>query len=144
VRREVFRIGIGVSVIIVHALCFLIIFYFKGQYLTPNQQTDLAFLLMPVSSAYVAAIIRSAVEDQRIRGRGPSVNLNYAIIITLFTAIFLVGLLVTVISINGYSEDVRRQISIFEIAFGTGFGLIATDLFGKVEKPDVGSPGTSP
>jgi hypothetical protein len=139
-RREFFRIWIGASVIAVHALCFFIIFYFKDDYLTFNQRLDLAFLLMPVSAAYVAAIVRSAVDNQGQFGRGSKVNLNYAIIISLFTLIFLVALLSTVISIHEYSPEIRRQITLFEIAFGTGFGLIATDLFGKIEKPDFRPP----
>jgi hypothetical protein len=36
--------------------------------------------------------------------------------------------------------DDRRYILLFEIAFGAGFGLIASDLFGKIERIEVPVP----
>ncbi len=134
-RREYFRIVIGISVILTHVTCYLVIVFGKGEYFTPEQQTDLGLLFVPVTSAYVVAIVRSAIEEQAVQSNGPSVNLNYLLVISLFTAATLVGLLVTIVRISHDIEIARRQILLFEIAFGTVFGLIASDLFGKVEKP---------
>lgn len=63
-RLEIFRICIGTLIILVHGLCFCVIFLLKDDYLTPAQQLDTAFLLMPVTAAYTTAVIRSAIENK--------------------------------------------------------------------------------
>jgi hypothetical protein len=133
-RREYFRIFIGASVIVVHVACYLIIVFGKAEWFTPEQQTDLGLMFVPVTSAYVVAIVRSAIEEQSVQSSGPQVNVNYLVVVSLFTVATLMGLLVTIIQISHDIELARRQILLFEIAFGTVFGLIASDLFGKVEK----------
>jgi hypothetical protein len=133
-HQEIFRICIGVLIILVHALCFCVIFLFKDAYLTRLQQLDTAFILMPVTAAYATAVIRSAIENKERQDYGPVVNLNYAIVVILFTALTLGGVLYNVIHLTGATPDDRRQIMLFEIAFGTGFGLIVTDLFGKADR----------
>jgi hypothetical protein len=121
---------IGVAVISVHIICYLIIIYGKAQWFTPEQQIDLGLLFLPVTSAYLLAIVRSAIQDQHRHSRGLKVNLNYCIIVVLVTFATLAGLLITIIQISGDLDLARRQILLFEIAFGTAFGLIASDLFG--------------
>jgi hypothetical protein len=140
-RRETFRIIIGSAVISVHAACFLIIMYFKDDAFTQPQRIDLGLLLLPITAAYVVAVLRSAIEEQHTQALGRKVNLNYSIIVSLFTVITLLGLLFTVIQLSGDLDLARRQILLFEIAFGTAFGLIATDLFGKVERIPADAPG---
>jgi hypothetical protein len=130
-RQEVFRICIGIVIIAVHGLCFCVIFLFKDAYLTRAQQLDTAFLLMPVTAAYSTAVIRSAIENKEQHGYGPKVNLNYALVVMLFTALTLGGILYNVVQLTGAAPEDRRQIMLFEIAFGTGFGLIVSDLFGR-------------
>jgi hypothetical protein len=130
-RQEIFRICIGVLIILVHALCFGVIFLFKDAYLTRAQQLDTAFILMPVTAAYATAVIRSAIENKERQDYGPSVNLNYAVVVILFTALTLGGVLYNVVELTGSTPEDRRQIMLFEVAFGTGFGLIVADLFGK-------------
>jgi hypothetical protein len=49
----------------------------------------------------------------------------------LFTTLTLGGVLYNVIELAAATPEDRRQIMLFEIAFGTGFGLIVSDLFGK-------------
>jgi hypothetical protein len=136
-RREYFRIIIGASVIVVHVICYLIIVFGKSEWFTPEQQIDLGLLFVPVTSAYVVALVRSAIEEQGVQSSGPKVNMNYFIVVSLFTLATLAGLLITIIQISHDIELARRQILLFEIAFGTVFGLIASDLFGKVEKVKV-------
>jgi hypothetical protein len=90
-------------------------------------------LFVPISSAYLVAIVKSAVEDQANLDISKQVNLNYCIIVSLVTVLTLFGLLFTVTQINGDLDMARRQILLFEIGFGTAFGFIAADLFGKTE-----------
>jgi hypothetical protein len=132
-RREHFRIFIGVSVIATHAACFFIILTRKADYFTANQRIDLGLLLLPISSAYFVAVVRSAIEEQGRTTLGRKVNLNYTIIVSTVTLLALGGLLFTVMGLQGDIELARRQILLFEIAFGTAFGLIASDLFGRIE-----------
>lgn len=132
-NKEFFRIFIGASVIAVHALCFFWIFYMKDDYLSLSQRTSIALLFMPITAAYVVAIIRHAIENAIPREIHPVVNLNYAIIISMFTVITLGGLLWTVVNLQGAQEADKQLILLFEVAFGAGFGLIAADLFGKIE-----------
>jgi hypothetical protein len=133
-RQELLRISIGIIIIVIHFMCFITIFVFKDAYLTRSQQLDMAFLLMPVTAAYVTAVIRSAIENKGNLGEGPTVNINYAIIVILVTSMTLAGILFNVIELAGATPDDRRQIMIFEIMFGTGFGLIVTDLFKTSDK----------
>lgn len=131
--REYFKIGVGVSVISVHALCFLIVLFTKDDWLSPAQRIDIGLLLLPVTASYAAAVVRSAVEDQGKKWKRRPVNLNYALIVSLFTGFTLIGLLLTVVTMGPDLDLARRQILLFEIVFGGGFGLIAADLFGKIE-----------
>jgi hypothetical protein len=134
-NKEHFRLGIGVSVILVHAACFLLIFYAKDEYLSPRQKIDVALLFMPITAAYVVAVVRTALDEgSDLQFASSKVSLNYLVIVTLITAICLLGLLWTVHSLTGNSETDRQQIIIFEIVFGASFGLVAADLFGKVER----------
>ena len=132
-NKEFFRIFIGASVLAVHAFCFFWIFYMKDEYLSMPQRISIALLFMPITAAYVVAIIRHAIENATLRETHPVVNLNYAIIISMFTVITLGGLLWTVVNLQGAQESDRQLILLFEVAFGAGFGLIAADLFGKIE-----------
>src|SRR5262245_50873813 len=100
-RREHFRIIIGVAVIAVHALCFAVIMFFKEDALTDQQRLDVALLFVPITAAYVVAIVRSAIEEQATPGQTNRVNLNYCIIVSLFTGLALAGLLWTVTQLSG-------------------------------------------
>jgi hypothetical protein len=111
-----------------------VIFLFKDDYLTRAQQLDTAFILMPVTAAYTTAVIRSAIENKERQDYGPKVNLNYALVVILFTALTLCGVLYNVIELTSATPEDRRQIMLFQIVFGTGFGLIVSDLFGKAER----------
>jgi hypothetical protein len=61
--KEIFRTLVGVSVIVVHAVCFIIIFFGKDDYLSPSQQIDVGLLFMPITATYVVAVVRAAVEN---------------------------------------------------------------------------------
>lgn len=132
-QREYFRIGVGLSIICVHALCFMIFMFGKDDWLSATQRIDSALLLLPVTASYAVAVIRGAIENQAQPPSSKTVNLNYALVVSSFTVFALIGLLLTVIQIDGDLDFARRQILLFEIVFGAGFGLIAADLFGKVE-----------
>jgi hypothetical protein len=136
-KKESFRIGVGIAIIVAHATCFVTIFYFKDEYLTSSQKIDVALLFMPITAAYVVAVVRSAVENSMTTDASPAVNLNYALIVLLITIVTLLGLIWTVISLTGDAETDRHRIIIFEIVFGAAFGLVAGDLFGKVERIEV-------
>lgn len=140
-KKETFRIGVGLGVILVHATCFIIIFFGKDAYLSPPQKIDVALLFMPITAAYLVAVVRSAVENSVPTNASTPVNLNYALVVLLVTLITLLGLLWTVATLMGNAEDDRHRIIIFEIVFGAAFGLIASDLFGKVERIPVPRDG---
>ena len=70
------------------------------------------------------------IENKERQDYGPQVNVNYSIVVILFTVLTLGGVLFNVIELRGATPDDRRQMMLFEIAFGTGFDLIVTDLFG--------------
>lgn len=112
-KREYFRILVGTSVIFVHSFCFLIIFYYKDDFLTMSQKMDMALLIMPISAAYASAVVRSALERGRERSFGPKMNINYSVIVILVTGMSLVGLLITVINITGAAQDDRRAVLLF-------------------------------
>jgi hypothetical protein len=61
--KEIFRTLVGVSVIVVHAVCFIIIFFGKDDYLSPSQQIDVGLLFMPITATYVVAVVRATVEN---------------------------------------------------------------------------------
>jgi hypothetical protein len=115
------------------------IYYGKTGWLRPDDRHDLALLLLPVTAGYVAAIIRTAVDEQFTEGDKRVVNLFYSVVVILVTLIFLVILFLLIINIGPGTDvpDLRRQLVSIEIAFGAGFGIIATDLFGKIERVTV-------
>jgi hypothetical protein len=142
-KKEYFRIGVGLSVILVHAACFVVIFFGKDAYLTSSQKVDVALLFMPITAAYVVAVVRTAIENSAPVDTFTPINLNYALVVLLITIITLAGLLWTVASLTGDSETDRHQIIVCEIVFGAAFGLVAADLFGKIERINVPKNGKS-
>jgi hypothetical protein len=114
-------------------LCYY--FCFQGFLFDTFAAARRCVLLMPVTAAYVTAVIRSAIETKDRLDFGAKVSLNYAIVLFLFSALTLTGILYNVIVLTGAAPEDRRQIMIFEIVFGTGFGLIVADLFGKAASP---------
>jgi hypothetical protein len=133
-KKEYFRIGVGLAVILIHATCFAIIFFGKDDYLSSTQKIDIALLFMPITAAYVVAIVRAAIENSAPTDVSTPVNINYALVVFLITIITLLGLLWTVATLTGDAETDRHRIIVFEIVFGAAFGLVASDLFGKVER----------
>ena len=132
--RENFRTIVGSSVIVVHALCFALLFFGKSETLTSSQQIDLALLFMPITATYVVSVVRAAIEHAVDHTTRTEVNLNYCVVVSIVTAITLAGLLWTVANLTGNTPEDRQRIIIFEIVFGAAFGLVAADLFGKIEK----------
>jgi len=143
-HKEHVRMAIGLAVIVVHAMCLGIIYFFKDAYLSQSQKLDVALLFMPITAAYVVAVVRSAVQDQGKFGMGSLVNANYVMIVGTFTVLALGGLLWTAISLTGNSDSDRQQILLFEIAFGAAFGLIASDLFGEIKPIVAEAAGATP
>ena len=90
--REYFRIIIGASIIVVHAICYVLIMFQKGDYFTAAQRVDLGLLFVPVTSAYFVAVVRSAIEEQGRKTLSRTVNLNYCVIVSLVTILALGGL----------------------------------------------------
>jgi hypothetical protein len=128
--REYFRIGVGTLILITHIGCIGIIFFFKSNELGLEKE-NISLLLLPITAAYVVAVVGSAIENQSTLGVGQRVNLFYSIVVTIVTLAVSVALLYTVVNISSATEEVKRQILIFETAFGGAFGLIVTDLFGQ-------------
>lgn len=128
-RLAYFRLVVGVSVILTHGLSFAIIFFWKDAYLSMSQKIDMALIIMPITAAYAVGVVRSALERGNEISKGPKMNLNYSIVVISVTLMSMTGLLFTVLGISGGTQDDRRQVQVFEIAFGALFGLIASELF---------------
>jgi len=137
--RELVRLIVALSIILTHIIAFLGIIVWQGEYITsPTERLDVAMLLVPVSSGYFVAVVRSAIQRQDAISGSDRVNLNYVVIVLLVTFAFCGALIFFVFSYPNFvgptSVELRRWIVVLEIGFGAGFGLIAEDLFGKVEK----------
>jgi len=130
-NKEYFRLFIGISVIAVHFVCLVFIMNFNDNYLSHSEKISMALLFMPVTAAYVCAIIKSAIDRANEKNQFTYVNINYASIVSLFTICTLGGLLWIVFNLEGAQVDDRQAILLYETAFGAGFGLICADLFGK-------------
>ena len=142
--RDVVRTLVGLLVIIAHGTAFIGIFV-SPYFPLPSEQLDLVMLLLPVTSAYFVAVIRSAIQRRGYVGHEPPDNLNYIITVFVVTGLFCGCLVYFVFSypevVGPTIVELRRWLVGLEIAFGAGFGLIAEDLFGKVERVVVASAG---
>jgi hypothetical protein len=143
IRRGHARYFVGITVLLIHIAVYVIL---RGKSsLTPPERSDLFLLLMPITAAVVLAVVRSAIEERNSLDLGPPVNLFYASVVFIVTISYAVALLSTVISYPDPTipeiENLRQSILIHEIAFGAAFGLIATDLFGKIEKLEIPKSG---
>lgn len=137
-NRDVVRTTVGIGVILTHLVAFFAIVIWKRDYIPDAaERLDLAMLLLPISAGYFVAVIRSAIQNQVI-STAQRVNWNYIIVVVLVTSAFCVALLYFVFSypavVGPTIVELRRWLVVLEIGFGSGFGLIAEDLFGKVEK----------
>lgn len=137
--RDVVKLIVGLSVILTHLIALFGIIVWKSTYIPDAaERLDVAMLLVPVSAGYFVAVIRSAIQNQTVRNEGKLVNWNYTVIVLLVTIAFCGALLYFVFSfpavVGPTIVELRRWLVVLEIGFGGGFGLIAEDLFGKVEK----------
>lgn len=135
--RDFVRMVVGKIVIIGNAAAFFGIVVWQNAYIPlPAERLDLAMLLVPVSAAYFVAVIRSAIQRRSATGHEPPDNWNYVSIVFLVTALFSGALVYFVFSypavVGPTIVELRRWLIVLEIAFGAGFGLIAEDLFGKM------------
>jgi hypothetical protein len=109
----------------------------QRQYIEPDVRLDVAMLLMPITATYFMAVVRSAVQRRNVRG-SDCVTAEYGVIVGLVTLAFCGALLYITFSfpevVGPTTAELKRWIVVVEIAFGAGFGLIAEDLFGKIEK----------
>jgi hypothetical protein len=136
-KRELVRLIVGVLVIGVHIFSFAMIMFFKTEWLSISQRTDVALLLLPVTATYVMAIVKSAVDNKSTLDFGDPVNLNYVVVVFLVTAAFLTAVVTIVVQMPGpiapTIDDAKQWLIGLEAGLGGAFGYIATDLFGKIE-----------
>lgn len=144
-RKRAVRLIVGIGVVVTHLVSFFAIVFVQRDYIPPADRLDVALLLVPITAAYVTAIVRSAISEQANFDPGPELNANYIAVCALITAAFCIGLLSFVFyypEIGGpTTTDLKRWLVVIEIGFGTAFGLLAEDLFGKVEKVGVEQSG---
>jgi hypothetical protein len=137
--RDLVRLTVGLIVIVAHATAFFGIVVWQSKYIpVPSDRLDVAMLMLPVTAAYFVAVIRSAIGRRGAAGHEPPDNLNYVVIVLGVTLLFCGTLVYFVFSypsiVGPTITELRRWLVVLEIAFGAGFGLIAEDLFGKVEQ----------
>ncbi len=145
-KRDLLRIFVGVSVILTHLMAFIGIVVVRASHIPSNERLDVAMILIPVSAAYFMAVVRSAIQLQDVLSSIKQVNINYTVVVSLVTVSFCAVLLYYV---YGYPDvggptttELKRWLLVLEIAFGSAFGLIAEDLFGKIERIEVNNIGT--
>jgi uncharacterized Tic20 family protein len=146
-KREYVRLGVGVLVILCHFAAFAGIILWQQQFIpAANERIDSALLLVPVTAGYLLAVVRSAIQRKDLFDSEGRVNLNYVIVVALVTVAFCISLLYTVFAYPAVfgptTVELKRWLVVLEIGFGGGFGLIAEDLFGKVERIVVPPPGS--
>src|SRR2546427_6507720 len=92
-RRELLRTFVGVSVILTHITSFVGLVIIRKDYIPYGEHLDVAMILIPVSSAYFMAIVRSAIQLQDVLSSTKRVNVNYIVIVSLVTLSFCIALL---------------------------------------------------
>jgi hypothetical protein len=142
--RDILRMIVGLMVVGAHAAAFFGITIWQSAYIPiAGERLDAALLLVPISAAYFVAVIRSAIQHRAAVGHEAPDNLNYVVIVILITALFSGTLVYFVFEypavVGPTTVELRRWLLVLEIGFGAGFGLIAEDLFGKVEQVTVAS-----
>jgi hypothetical protein len=140
-KRELLRTFVGVLVIVTHIISFIGLIVIRKDYIPQGEHLDVAMVLIPVSAAYFMAIVRSAIQLQDVFSSSQRVNMNYVVVVILVTLSFCIALLYFVYrfpDIGGPTTvELKRWLIVLEIAFGSSFGLIAEDLFGKIERINV-------
>ncbi|MDP3075890.1 hypothetical protein [Bradyrhizobium sp.] len=145
---EVMRLVVGLIVLATHIVAFFGIVVWQSGYIpVATERLDLALLLVPVSAGFFLAVVRSAVQNRKAMiAAAEPVGVNYVAVVTTVALAFSGALLFFVFSypavVGPTTVELRRWLVILEIGFGAGFGMIAEDLFGKVEKVFVQPDGT--
>jgi hypothetical protein len=146
-RKHIVKIVVSWSVILTHAPSFFVIVAARQAYFPPEMRLNLALTLIPVTATYFMAIVRDAVEKQGAEAGQGKVDFNYYSIAIVTTLLFCASLLYFVFffpDVGGPRvEDLQRWLIVLEIAFGAAFGLIAQDLYGKIEKVEVRAAAAS-
>ena len=138
-NRDTVKFLVGAGILLSHAVAFFGIVAWKSEYIPAAlDRLDVAMILVPVTAGYFLAVVRSAIANQSTTEPVRRVNGNYAFVVLFVTVIFCAALLYMVFQypavVGPTTVELRRWLVILEIGFGSGFGLIAEDLFGKVEK----------
>jgi hypothetical protein len=138
-KRDTVRFFVGAGIILTHVIAFFGLVAWQSKYIpAPMDRLDVAMVLVPVTAGYFLAVVRSAIQNQSSIEPVKIVNANYIFVVLLVTAVFCAALLYFVFSfpavVGPTTVELRRWLVLLEIGFGSGFGLIAEDLFGRVEK----------
>jgi hypothetical protein len=138
-KRDTVKFFVGAGVILTHVIAFFGIVAWQSKYIpAAMDRLDVAMILVPVTAGYFLAIIRSAIQNQSSNEPVRLVNANYVFVVLLVTAAFCIAMLYFVFSfpavVGPTITELRRWLVLLEIGFGSGFGLIAEDLFGRIEK----------
>jgi hypothetical protein len=138
VYRQRVRLVVGLAVVVVHVFSFAVIMFFKTEWATTSQRSDLALVLLPVTATYFMAVVKSAVEEQSDFELGRLVNVNYVTIVFLVTGAFLAAVVAIVLEVPGSFvptiDDAKTWLIGLQVGLGGAFGYIASDLFGKIER----------
>ena len=117
-KKSFVRMFVGMSIIIVHIVAFFGIVVFQREYIPSEDKLDVALVLLPITAAYLVAVVRSAIGMQSVHDSKELVNINYIGVIGLVTIAFCAGLLAFVF---GYPDvggptivELRRWLTVFE------------------------------
>jgi hypothetical protein len=135
------RTTVGLAVVLVHCVAFAKLMLFSEYELSPPQRFDVAMILIPVTSAYFMAVVRSAIRNKLNVEPALKVSTEYSAIVCIVTAMFLGALLYAVFSVGTSlipgPAELKRWLVGLETAFGSAFGLVAEDLFGRIEQSGI-------
>jgi hypothetical protein len=133
------------SVIVVHIVAFATIMMFKNDWTSPSQRFDFASVLLPITAAYLVAIVKNAIDEQFVIDTTAPVNAYYVSVVLSVTASFLFAILFVVFEAPGEIvptvETARQWLVLLDVGLGAAFGYIASDLFGKSATPPRRRPG---
>ncbi|MDE3747367.1 hypothetical protein [Methylobacterium radiotolerans] len=139
--RRLIQTIIGLSVVVVHIFSFAMIMFFKSEWMSMTQRIDVALVLLPVTSTYFMAVVKTAVDDKEKFDDSPRVNLNYILVVFLVTGSFLAAVAAIVVEMPGPMaptiEDAKNWLIGLQVGLGGAFGYIASDLFGKLERTNL-------
>lgn len=140
---SLFYIALPLSIVVGHIGLLPVIFspelFGIGQRLSITEQTDVALIIAPLTSASFITIVKYAVDSKNMENLGADIkNILYPIVSIFVVSSFFVSLYFFIIRFHltagADAQVLKSMVGVTEVFFGAAYAVIVSSLAGSAER----------